>query len=320
VSNQNLRIIFAGTPEFAAQHLQALINSHHDVVAVYSQPDRPAGRGRKLTASPVKQLAMDHQLEIQQPRSLKEPDTQAQLASYQADIMVVVAYGLLLPQVVLDIPRLGCINVHGSLLPRWRGAAPIQRALLAGDAETGITIMQMAAGLDTGPMLHKSTVAISEQDTSASLYDKLAIAGCTSLIEVLDQIECLRAQEQDEKLTCYADKLSKSEGVINWQQPAPAISLQVRGLNPWPVAYTGFSQQKLRIWMAQAQPNKHTDMAPGTVIGYSKQGINVACGQGQLLITALQWPGSKAISGAQLKNLQQKLPIGSLLGREDSPL
>ncbi len=320
MSNQNLRIIFAGTPEFAAQHLQALINSHHDVVAVYSQPDRPAGRGRKLTASPVKQLAMDHQLEIQQPRSLKEPDTQAQLASYQADIMVVVAYGLLLPQVVLDIPRLGCINVHGSLLPRWRGAAPIQRALLAGDAETGITIMQMAAGLDTGPMLHKSTVAISEQDTSASLYDKLAIAGCTSLIEVLDQIECLRAQEQDEKLTCYADKLSKSEGVINWQQPAPAISLQVRGLNPWPVAYTGFSQQKLRIWMAQAQPNKHTDMAPGTVIGYSKQGINVACGQGQLLITALQWPGSKAISGAQLKNLQQKLPIGSLLGREDSPL
>jgi len=320
VSNQNLRIIFAGTPEFAAQHLQALINSHHDVVAVYSQPDRPAGRGRKLTASPVKQLAMDHQLEIQQPLSLKEPDTQAQLASYQADIMVVVAYGLLLPQVVLDIPRLGCINVHGSLLPRWRGAAPIQRALLAGDAETGITIMQMAAGLDTGPMLHKSTVAISEQDTSASLYDKLAIAGCTSLIEVLDQIECLRAQEQDEKLTCYADKLSKSEGVINWQQPAPAISLQVRGLNPWPVAYTGFSQQKLRIWMAQAQPNKHTDMAPGTVIGYSKQGINVACGQGQLLITALQWPGSKAISGAQLKNLQQKLPIGSLLGREDSPL
>ncbi|MCP4789015.1 MAG: methionyl-tRNA formyltransferase [Gammaproteobacteria bacterium] len=320
MSNQNLRIIFAGTPEFAAQHLQALINSHHDVVAVYSQPDRPAGRGRKLTASPVKQLAMDHQLEIQQPLSLKEPDTQAQLASYQADIMVVVAYGLLLPQVVLDIPRLGCINVHGSLLPRWRGAAPIQRALLAGDAETGITIMQMAAGLDTGPMLHKSTVAISEQDTSASLYDKLAIAGCTSLIEVLDQIECLRAQEQDEKLTCYADKLSKSEGVINWQQPAPAISLQVRGLNPWPVAYTGFSQQKLRIWMAQAQPNKHTDMAPGTVIGYSKQGINVACGQGQLLITALQWPGSKAISGAQLKNLQQKLPIGSLLGREDSPL
>ncbi|MDP6165209.1 MAG: methionyl-tRNA formyltransferase [Gammaproteobacteria bacterium] len=320
MSNQNLRIIFAGTPEFAAQHLQALINSHHDVVAVYSQPDRPAGRGRKLTASPVKQLAMDHQLEIQQPLSLKEPDTQAQLASYQADIMVVVAYGLLLPQVVLDIPRLGCINAHGSLLPRWRGAAPIQRALLAGDAETGITIMQMAAGLDTGPMLHKSTVAISEQDTSASLYDKLAIAGCTSLIEVLDQIECLRAQEQDEKLTCYADKLSKSEGVINWQQPAPAISLQVRGLNPWPVAYTGFSQQKLRIWMAQAQPNKHTDMAPGTVIGYSKQGINVACGQGQLLITALQWPGSKAISGAQLKNLQQKLPIGSLLGREDSPL
>ncbi len=320
MSNQNLRIIFAGTPEFAAQHLQALINSHHDVVAVYSQPDRPAGRGRKLTASPVKQLAMDHQLEIQQPLSLKEPDTQAQLASYQADIMVVVAYGLLLPQVVLDIPRLGCINVHGSLLPRWRGAAPIQRALLAGDAETGITIMQMAAGLDTGPMLHKSTVAISEQDTSASLYDKLAITGCTSLLEVLDQIECLRAQEQDEKLTCYADKLSKSEGVINWQQPAPAISLQVRGLNPWPVAYTGFSQQKLRIWMAQAQPNKHTDMAPGTVIGYSKQGINVACGQGQLLITALQWPGSKAISGAQLKNLQQKLPIGSLLGREDSPL
>ena len=316
MSTNTLRIIFAGTPEFAAQHLQALLNTEHEVVAVYSQPDRPAGRGRKLTASPVKQLALDNAIEVQQPLSLKDADAQAQLASYQADIMVVVAYGLLLPQVVLDTPRLGCINVHGSLLPRWRGAAPIQRALLAGDAETGVTIMQMAAGLDTGPMLLKRTLPITDADTSASLYDKLAISGCAGLVAALDQIESLVAEEQDENLTSYAEKLSKAEGAIDWQQSAQAISTQVRGLNPWPVAYTDFGEQRLRVWFAQAQ-DADTGEAAGTVTGFSKQGMTVACGTGTLLISQIQWPGSKAIAGAQLKNLQQKLPVGSLLSNQD---
>ena len=230
--------------------------------------------------------------------------------------MVVVAYGLLLPQVVLDTPRLGCINVHGSLLPRWRGAAPIQRALLAGDAETGVTIMQMAAGLDTGPMLLKRTLPITDADTSASLYDKLAVSGCAGLVEALDQIEDLVAEEQDENLTSYAEKLSKAEGAIDWQQSAPAISTQVRGLNPWPVAYTDFGDQRLRVWFSQAQ-DANTSEAAGTVTGFSKQGMTVACGTGTLLISQIQWPGSKAIAGAQLKNLQQKLPIGSLLSNQD---
>jgi len=316
LSTNTLRIIFAGTPEFAAQHLQALLDTEHEVVAVYSQPDRPAGRGRKLTASPVKQLALDNAIEVQQPLSLKDADAQAQLASYQADIMVVVAYGLLLPQVVLDTPRLGCINVHGSLLPRWRGAAPIQRALLAGDAETGVTIMQMAAGLDTGPMLLKRTLPITDADTSASLYDKLAVSGCAGLVEALDQIEDLVAEEQDENLTSYAEKLSKAEGAIDWQQSASVISTQVRGLNPWPVAYTDFGDQRLRVWFSQAQ-DANTSEAAGTVTGFSKQGMTVACGTGTLLISQIQWPGSKAIAGAQLKNLQQKLPIGSLLSNQD---
>lgn len=316
MSTNTLRIIFAGTPEFAAQHLQALLSTDHEVVAVYSQPDRPAGRGRKLTASPVKQLALDNAIEVQQPLSLKDADAQAQLASYQADIMVVVAYGLLLPQIVLDTPRLGCINVHGSLLPRWRGAAPIQRALLAGDAETGVTIMQMAAGLDTGPMLLKRTLPITDADTSASLYDKLAISGCAGLVDSLTQIDSLIAEEQDENLTSYAEKLSKAEGAIDWQQSAPAISTQVRGLNPWPVAYTDFGDQRLRVWFAQAQ-DANTSETAGTVTGYSKQGMTVACGEGTLLISQIQWPGSKAIAGAQLKNLQQKLPIGSQLSNQD---
>jgi len=317
LSTNTLRIIFAGTPEFAAQHLQALLCTEHEVVAVYSQPDRPAGRGRKLTASPVKQLALDNGIEVQQPLSLKDADAQAQLASYQADIMVVVAYGLLLPQIVLDTPRLGCINVHGSLLPRWRGAAPIQRALLAGDAETGVTIMQMAAGLDTGPMLLKRTLPITDADTSASLYDKLAISGCAGLVDTLAQIDTLLAAEQDESLTSYAEKLSKAEGAIDWQQSASAISTQVRGLNPWPVAYTDFGAQRLRIWFARALDENPTDALTGTVTGFSKQGITVACGEGTLLISQIQWPGSKAIAGAQLKNLQQKLPIGSQLTNQD---
>ena len=312
MSMKPLRIIFAGTPDFAAQHLQALLHTDHDIVAVYSQPDRPAGRGRKLTASPVKQVALEHNIDVQQPLSLKDADAQAQLASYQADIMVVVAYGLLLPQVVLDMPRLGCINVHGSLLPRWRGAAPIQRALLAGDEETGVTIMQMAAGLDTGPMLLKRSLPIASTDTSASLYEKLAVCGCAALVEALAVIEELVPEEQDENLANYADKLSKAEGAIDWQQSATDICRQVRGLNPWPVAYTDFGDQRLRVWLAEAKQDP-SDAPAGEVLAFTKQGISVACGEGQLLITQLQWPGSKTAIGAQLKNLQQKMPVGSLL-------
>ena len=317
MSNQPLRIIFAGTPEFAAQHLQALVDSEHQILAVYSQPDRPAGRGRKLTASPVKQLAVANNIDVQQPLSLKDPEAQAHLAAYKADIMIVVAYGLLLPEAVLNTPRLGCINVHASLLPRWRGAAPIQRALLAGDKETGVTIMQMEAGLDTGPMLLKQTIAITATDTSASLHDKLATCGSSSLVEALQQITSLTAETQDDSQANYANKLTKDEGFIDWQTPAPAISRQVRGLNPWPVAYTDFGEQRLRIWLAEARESsmsEHTNKQAGAVIGYSKQGIHVACGEGELLITQLQWPGGKAVAGAQLKNLQQKLPIGSVLG------
>ena len=314
MSTQPLRIIFAGTPEFAAQHLQALLASLHQVVAVYSQPDRPAGRGRKLTASTVKQLALAHNVEVQQPLSLKEPGAQAQLAAYQADIMVVVAYGLLLPEAVLQTPTFGCINVHASLLPRWRGAAPIQRALLAGDKSTGVTIMQMAAGLDTGPMLLQRRINIETTDTSASLHDKLAAGGRISLLETLQQITDLEAEAQDDSRACYAAKLSKAEGLIDWQASAQAISQQVRGLNPWPVAYTDYADQRLRIWLAAAQAESNMDSQPGSIIGYSKQGIGVACGQGQLLITQLQWPGGKALTGPQLKNLQPKLPVGSLLG------
>ena len=322
MSTQALRIIFAGTPEFAAQHLQALLDSQHQVVAVYSQPDRPAGRGRRLTASPVKQLAGAHSLEVQQPLSLKDPAAQVKLADYQADIMVVVAYGLLLPQAVLQTPRLGCINVHASLLPRWRGAAPIQRALLAGDKTTGVTIMQMAAGLDTGPMLLKHSISIADIDTSASLHNRLAASGSISLIETLAQIDNLDAKPQDDKQACYAAKLSKEEGAIDWHTSAQAISRQVRGLNPWPVAYTDYGAQRLRIWFAEAeaQTDAHMDThtQPGTIIAYSKEGITVACGQGLLLISQLQWPGGKAMTNPQLKNLQQKLPLGSQLGNPSS--
>jgi methionyl-tRNA formyltransferase len=315
VSQAGLRVVFAGTPDFAAQHLQALLDSPYQVVAVYSQPDRPAGRGRKLTASPVKALAIEHDIEVQQPLSLKDENAQAVLASYNADIMVVVAYGLLLPQIALDTPRLGCINVHGSLLPRWRGAAPIQRAILAGDSMSGVTVMQMEAGLDTGPMLLKAQIPITLNDTSASLYEKLAVLGCNSLVEALDHLQNdgLTAQVQDNAAANYATKLMKSEGAIDWQQSAQQISLQVRGLNPWPVAYSDWQDNRLRIWMAHAieAPSAQTSSQPaGTLVALDKNGLEVACGDGHLKITQLQWPGGKALNQSELMNLKQKMTIG----------
>ena len=311
MSPAGLRIIFAGTPDFAAQHLQALLAGPHQVVAVYSQPDRPAGRGRKLTPSPVKALALEHAIEVQQPVSLKLEAAQTMLANYQADVMVVVAYGLILPQVVLDTPRLGCINVHGSLLPRWRGAAPIQRAILAGDQQSGVTVMQMEAGLDTGPMLLKADTPIAANDTSASLYAKLALLGCTSLTQALDGLKnsTLAAQAQDETKANYADKLTKAEGAINWHQSAQQISLQVRGLNPWPVAYSDWQEHRLRLWMAHAIDG-HSDQPAGTLVSMDKSGLLVACGDGHLKITQLQWPGGKALKQSELMNLKQKMTLG----------
>ena len=311
MSPAGLRIIFAGTPDFAAQHLQALLAGPHQVVAVYSQPDRPAGRGRKLTLSPVKALALEHAIEVQQPVSLKLEAAQTMLANYQADVMVVVAYGLILPQVVLDTPRLGCINVHGSLLPRWRGAAPIQRAILAGDQQSGVTVMQMEAGLDTGPMLLKADTPIAANDTSASLYAKLALLGCTSLTQALDGLKnsTLAAQAQDETKANYAGKLTKAEGAINWHQSAQQISLQVRGLNPWPVAYSDWQEHRLRLWMAHAIDG-HSDQPAGTLVSMDKSGLEVACGDGHLKITQLQWPGGKALKQSELMNLKQKMTLG----------
>jgi len=237
-----MRIVFAGTPEFAVADLQVLLDSGHEVVAVYTQPDRPAGRGRKLKASPVKELAQAAGIPVEQPASLKPVDEQQRLAEYRPDLMVVVAYGLLLPPAVLDIPTRGCVNVHASLLPRWRGAAPIQRSILAGDTETGVTLMQMEAGLDTGPMIASVRCPIGEQDNAQMLHDRLSQLGAQLLAEQLDAILAgnLNPQVQDEALVTYAEKLSKDEAAIDWTRPARRILRQVNAFNPWPVAQTGY--------------------------------------------------------------------------------
>ena len=298
-----LNIIFAGTPEFAAVSLEALIQSRHSICAVYTQPDRPAGRGRKLKPSPVKQLALQHQIPVLQPKSLKDLEAQQQLASWNPDLMVVVAYGLLLPAAVLQIPRLGCINVHASILPRWRGAAPIQRSILAGDKETGVTIMQMDVGLDTGDMLLKSTTPINQNDTSQTLHDRLAEIGARSLVDTLDLMvnDKLAPQKQDDKQSCYAAKIQKSEALIDWQQSAEQIHRQIRAFNPWPVAQTTVDGNTLRLWNAEfmAEP---CSQPPGTVIDESKSGIAVATGNGVLQITQLQLPGGKPLAAADFIN------------------
>lgn len=302
-----LKVIFAGTPEFAARHLQALIDSPHQVVAVYSQPDRPAGRGRKLTASPVKAVALDAGIAVYQPTSFKEPGALEQLAALQADVMVVVAYGLLLPQAVLDTPRLGCINVHASLLPRWRGAAPIHRALLAGDARTGVTIMQMDKGLDTGDMLLKAECSIEPSDTSASLHDKLIELGRPALVEALDGLEVgtLIAEKQNDESATYAHKLVKTEGDIDWHQSATAIHRQIRGLTPWPGAYTEWQGQTVRIHQARVIGSNSTK-PPGTLVALKPEGIEVATGEGLLVIEQLQLPGKKAMAAADVLNARRQ--------------
>ncbi|GIC78452.1 methionyl-tRNA formyltransferase [Moritella sp. F3] len=310
-----LRIIFAGTPDFAAKHLSALINSEHEVIAAYSQPDRPAGRGKKLKPSDVKQLAVSHDIPVFQPVSLRNEDAQQALAALNADLMVVVAYGLILPQIVLDTPRLGCINVHGSLLPRWRGAAPIQRSIWAGDAETGVTIMQMDLGLDTGAMLHKVTCPIADDETSASLYDKLAELGPQGLLETLAQISnnTAVAQVQDNEQSNYAAKLSKEEANIDWTQSAVEIERQVRAFNPWPVSYTQIAEQNVKIWQTSVS-EETTDAHPGTVIAATKQGIQVATGNGVLTLLNMQLAGKKAMPVQDILNARKEwFTVGQLL-------
>ncbi|MCL1143869.1 methionyl-tRNA formyltransferase [Shewanella gaetbuli] len=313
-----LNIIFAGTPDFAARHLQALINSEHNVCAVYTQPDRPAGRGKKLTPSPVKQLAQEHNITVLQPASLRTEEAQLELASLNADIMVVVAYGLILPQVVLDTPRLGCINVHGSILPRWRGAAPIQRALWAGDTETGVTIMQMDIGLDTGDMLLKTSLKIEDTDTSATLYEKLAIQGPEALIDALAQLSegTLAAIKQDESDANYAQKLSKEEAKLDWNKPAKQLWQEVRAFNPWPVSFFEHQQSSIKVWKVSYNDTV-TEASPGTITEADKNGIVVATAQGCLVIETMQLPNKKPLPVGDILNSRADwFAVGTQLSQE----
>lgn len=306
--SQPLKIIFAGTPDFSVAPLQALLNSEHDVIAVYTQPDRPAGRGRKLTASPVKQLALEHDLPIYQPISLKDANAQAELAALNADVMVVVAYGLILPKAVLDMPKLGCLNIHASLLPRWRGAAPIQRAIQSGDAETGITIMQMDVGLDTGDMLYKITTDIRNDDSAQTLHDRLMSMGAQAVINTLADLHNLQqnAETQDESLVTYAEKLSKAEAQIDWSKPASELQRAVQAYNPWPVAFCNFQEKPLRIWNSRVIESENS-AEPGTVVAVEKDGVQVQTGDGILCLIQVQPAGKKAMAAydfAQARKLQ----------------
>ena len=298
-----MKIVFAGTPDFAAAHLQALIDcGQHHIVAVYTQPDRPAGRGKKLTPSPVKQLACDHNINVFQPPSLKDSEAQQQLANLDADIMIVVAYGLLLPQAVLDIPRLGCINVHGSLLPKWRGAAPIQRAIEAGDRETGICIMQMDAGLDTGPVISVARCPINAADTSATIYQKLSELGAPTLLAALAKIDqgVAVAEQQDDSQSTYARKIDKAEALIDWSEAAETLARRVRAFNPFPATFSYIAGDRVKIWGAVAI-DANSDQSVGTIVDATADGIVVQTGSGQLLISQIQLAG------------KSKMPVSELL-------
>jgi len=313
--SQSLRIVFAGTPDFAARHLAALLSSEHEVIAVYTNPDRPAGRGKKLAAPPVKQLALEHNIPVYQPESFKSDEAKQELADLNADLMVVVAYGMLLPQAVLDTPKLGCINVHGSILPRWRGAAPIQRSIWAGDAETGVTIMQMDIGLDTGDMLKIATLPIEATDTSASMYEKLAELGPEALIDCLVDIAAGKAVpvKQDDELANYAKKLSKEEARINWNDDAAHIERCVRAFNPWPMSHFEAAENSIKVWQSRVA-EQTSDKPAGTIVQADKTGIYVATGNGVLVLEQLQVPGKKAMSVQDILNSRAAwFEVGTLL-------
>lgn len=295
-TNQTLRIVYAGTPEFAVPALEALIASKHQVVAVYTQPDRPAGRGRKMKSSPVKQVAIKAGIAIEQVESFKTDEALETLRAYKADLIVVAAYSLLLPQSVLDIPRYGCLNIHGSLLPRWRGAAPIHRAIQAGDKETGVTIMQMALGLDTGDMLYKISCPITAKDTGQSIHDQLAQDGAKALLKTLDLLISgqLKAEVQNDTLSCYAHKLDKKQAEIDWSRSAVEIDRTIRAYNPWPVAYTTKNSKPVRFFMSSAIESTVSGQI-GEVVAESKQGIEIITAEGSVLITRLQMPNAKVL-------------------------
>lgn len=304
----SLRIVFAGTPEFAAIHLQALIGSQHQMVGVYTQPDRPANRGKKLQASPVKEVAQAHNLPVFQPLNFRNDNDVATLAALEADVMVVVAYGLILPQRVLDAPRYGCLNVHASLLPRWRGAAPIQRCIEAGDKMTGITIMQMNAGLDTGDMLSKVSTGIRIDDTGGSLHDRLASMGPAALLQTLEQLQAgkLQPEVQNDALANYAHKLSKDEALLDWRLQACELERRVRAFNPFPVAYTLLGDERVRV-LAATVINEDSRALPGTIVRVSLQGLDIACGESVLRLQQIQLAGKKAMMVADVINGQPQL-------------
>ncbi|MBM5456305.1 methionyl-tRNA formyltransferase [Pseudomonas sp. P66] len=310
-----MRIVFAGTPEFAAEHLKALIDSPYDVVAVYTQPDRPAGRGQKLMPSAVKQLAVDNGIQVLQPPTLRNANAQAELAALAPDLLVVVAYGLILPQAVLDIPRLGCINSHASLLPRWRGAAPIQRAVEAGDSESGVTVMRMEAGLDTGPMLLKVTTPISASDTGGSLHDRLAQMGPPAVLEAIAGLAAgtLEGEIQDDSLATYAHKLNKDEARLDWRRPAVELERLIRAFNPWPICHSSLNGEAVKVLAASLSTDSGK---PGEILAASKDGLIVACGEQSLCLTRLQLPGGKALNFSDLFNSRrEKFAIGTVLGQ-----
>jgi methionyl-tRNA formyltransferase len=309
-----LRIIYAGTPEFAVPGLEALLTAGQRVVAVYTQPDRPAGRGRQLAQSAVKQCALRHGLPVEQPLTLRDAAAVERLRGHAAQMLVVAAYGLILPPAVLALPPLGCINIHASLLPRWRGAAPIQRAILAGDVSTGVTIMRMDAGLDTGPMLLERSIAIEPTETAASVHDRLAELGATALLQALPGIAdgSLLARPQPLSGVTYAAKIRKEEASIDWRNSAQHIERLVRGFNPWPVAETYWNERQLRVWQALAL-DEQIEAQPGQVVEVGTQGVLVATGSGVLALTQLQLAGGKVLAAADFVNAQRIL--GARLGR-----
>lgn len=315
MTEHSLKIIFAGTPDFASVALEALIGTKHKIIAVYTQPDKPSGRGLKIKPSPVKQLAQHFNLPLYQPTTLKDVYEQERLAKLDADVMVVAAYGMLLPSQVLHTPRLGCINIHPSLLPRWRGAAPIQRTIHAGDSISGVTIMQMDEGLDTGPILSQHQYVLEPDETSQSLHDVMAKLGAQALISTLDLLAQGRIdpQSQDNARATYAHKISKEEALIDWNQPAIELEWMIRAFNPWPVAHTTWQNQPLRIWSAKAV-NQDTEASPRTIVNVSEEGVDIATGKGILRLKQVQLPGAKAISIADFYHAKRhELKVGDHL-------